>query len=635
MSAMAVDVSWVHALGWSLIHFLWQGALIGILFALAKGVLPKEQSAIRYATGLIALMVLVACPFFTFFVLWSPAALEMASVGNLALAQELVVLPSATIGGADSSGAWLPLLVAGWVAGVFVMLWRGLHQWRALERIATRLAWRQTEIEDMLARVACRFGSLPAVRVLVSACIDTPTLIGWFKPVILLPVAVVTGFPRHQLELILAHELGHLRRYDHLVNLGQAIVETLLFYHPVVHWISREVRHEREICCDNLVLRLTDSEPREYARTLAALENVRQLAPQLAVAASGGILLERVRRIVGAASPRTHSRRSLLGLSLIVASCSLMIPAITVFSNAIDEKGEDAVETISKVDLPLAKPQLDTTILPSTLPVLIFAHLSPVVADRVSSAPPMISAKGSVETIAIARDDSVSGERSISTVAPLHQSVAVPTAVLDDPDFEIPSVGVELAAVEPLVAAPAAPVLLRKISPDYPDNGFGSQHSKVDFEFSIDASGNVHNVRIVAGDVQGAFAVAARNALRQWKFDPRSVSDRHNEKFRQGFEFVSKSYVAIEDVEGHCTPPIGSHVCRPGRGYAALKSEKAATRSARVLAATDESADGADICMPETGSLLCRSSARASVALKVDPDQATAAHTIVIAGGLN
>ena len=184
------------------------------------------------------------------------------------------------------------------MVGVSFMIWRAVHQWRSLERIATRLAYRRAEIEEILLRVAKRFGGMPGARVLVSGFIDTPTLIGWFKPVILLPAAVVAGFPREQLELILAHELGHLRRYDHLVNLGQAVIETLLFYHPVVHWISREVRHEREVCCDNLVLRLTDSEPREYARTLAALEEVRQLAPQLSVAASGGMLLDRVRRIV-------------------------------------------------------------------------------------------------------------------------------------------------------------------------------------------------------------------------------------------------------------------------------------------------------------------------------------------------
>ncbi len=635
MNALAVDLSWVQALGWSLIHFLWQGAAIGVLFALAKGVLPKEQSATRYAVGLGALVALVICPLVTFFLLWSPEALDVALTGSLPAATQTTILPTVTIGVAAGPAAWLPILVAGWVAGVILMVWRGLHQWRALDRIATRLAWRQTEIEDMLARVAHRFGSLPAVRVLVSACIDTPTLIGWFKPIILLPVAVVTGFPRHQLELILAHELGHLRRYDHLVNLGQAIVETLLFYHPVVHWISREVRHEREICCDNLVLRLTESEPREYARTLAALENVRQLAPQLAVAASGGMLLERVRRIVDAAAPRTHNRRSLLGFWVVAASCSLLLPATMIVSNLIDDSGRESIETISKIELHVAKPQLDATIRPASLPIMTFADLTPIVAERRSSEPSMIAPQRPVEAIAIARDEALSGEMAVASVAQPYQSVAAPTVALDSADLEIPAARVELAAVKPLVALQAAPLLVRKISPDYPDNGFGSQHSKVDFEFSIDAGGNVRNVRIVAGEAQGAFAVAARNALRQWKFDPRSVSDRHGEKFRQGFEFVSKSYAAIEDVEGHCTPPIGSHVCRPGRGYEALKNEKAGTTPAQLLGVTDASADEADICMPETGSHLCRSGARASIALKVDPDQATSAHTIVLTGGSN
>ncbi|MEP6881025.1 MAG: M56 family metallopeptidase, partial [Dokdonella sp.] len=480
-----------------------------------------------------------------------------------------------------------------------------------------------------------RFGSLPAARVLVSACIDTPTLIGWFKPVILLPVAVVTGFPRHQLELILAHELGHLRRYDHLVNLGQAIVETLLFYHPVVHWISREVRHEREICCDNLVLRLTESEPREYARTLAALENVRQLAPQLAVAASGGMLLERVRRIVGAGTPRTHNRRTLLGFWLVAASCSLLLPAIMVFSSVIEDKDNGALEGVSNVAQTLTMPKLDVTMPPATLPDFTFAHISPVDADHASSTPPMVAAKRPVDRIGTSSDAGMADEMAVAAVAKTDQRVPAPTVTVDGADLEIPSARVELAAVEPLAVAQAAPVLVRKISPDYPDNGFGSQHAKVDFEFSIDERGNVRDVRVVAGEAQGAFALAARNALRQWKFDPRSVSDRHGEKFRQGFEFVSKSYVAVDDVEGHCTPPIGSHVCRPGRGYAALKTEQASAPSTQSIAAMDESAAVADICMPPTGSHLCRTGLGADVALKAESAQATSAHTIVLTGGSN
>src|SRR6185436_16440590 len=98
---------------------------------------------------------------------------------------------------------------------------------------------------------------------------------GWLRPGILLPAAVALGFPAAQIELILAHELGHVRRWDYVVNLVQVVIETVLFYHPVVHWISRELRHEREICCDEMVLRVTRGHPHVYARTLASLEELR------------------------------------------------------------------------------------------------------------------------------------------------------------------------------------------------------------------------------------------------------------------------------------------------------------------------------------------------------------------------
>ncbi|MBN8482284.1 MAG: M56 family metallopeptidase, partial [Xanthomonadales bacterium] len=293
--------AWVDLLGWSLVHLLWQGALVGVAFAAMRALVPREQAGQRYAIGLGALGVLAAAPVVTFCSLASSVE-TISLIAPPAVAGASTAVAAESVAGSIESGvSVLPWLVAAWLCGVALMAARAFGQWRGLERIATQLAWRQADLDDMLARVAERFGGIARVRVLVSRHIDTPTLIGWMRPAILLPAAVALGFPRHQVELILAHELGHLRRYDHLVNLAQAVVETLLFYHPVVHWISREVRHEREVCCDQFVLRLTRGEPREYARTLAALEDLRQLPPQLALAASGGFLLDRVRRILAPA----------------------------------------------------------------------------------------------------------------------------------------------------------------------------------------------------------------------------------------------------------------------------------------------------------------------------------------------
>ena len=125
-----------------------------------------------------------------------------------------------------------------------------------------------------------------------------PTVIGWLRPVVLLPVSCVTGLSPGQLEAIVAHELAHIRRHDYLVDLLQSAVETLLFYHPAVWWVSRRIREEREHCCDDLAVAACGDRA-GYARALATLEELRPASAQLAVAASGAPLLRRIRRLAG------------------------------------------------------------------------------------------------------------------------------------------------------------------------------------------------------------------------------------------------------------------------------------------------------------------------------------------------
>src|SRR4029079_2061638 len=133
---------------------------------------------------------------------------------------------------------------------------------------------------------------------LQSVLIQTPVVVGYFRPTILLPICVATGLPESQLELILAHELARIRRHDYVVNLLQTLVETLFFYHPAVWWLSRQIRIEREHCCDDLVVRLLGNRL-EYGRALVAIEELRGASPILALGAADGSLLARIRRIVG------------------------------------------------------------------------------------------------------------------------------------------------------------------------------------------------------------------------------------------------------------------------------------------------------------------------------------------------
>lgn len=136
------------------------------------------------------------------------------------------------------------------------------------------------------------------VQVLQSTLVQTPVLVGYFRPAILLPVGLVTGLPIAQLEAILAHELAHVRRHDFVVNLLQTLVETLCFYHPAVWWLSRQIRVEREHCCDDLVVGLLGNRV-EYGRALLAVEELRGTSSVLALGMADGVLLSRVRRLFG------------------------------------------------------------------------------------------------------------------------------------------------------------------------------------------------------------------------------------------------------------------------------------------------------------------------------------------------
>jgi GWxTD domain-containing protein len=163
------------------------------------------------------------------------------------------------------------------------------------------------------------------VRLLESCLTDIPVVLGHFRPIILMPIGVLTGLPAQQIEAILVHELAHVSRCDYLINVLQRSAECLLFYHPALWWISRRVREERENCCDDLVVRIKGN-PREYAFALAALEESRMPGYKPAVAATGGSVMKRVRRLLNPKRP-SGSLAPVLAVLFFCATGALGIAA--------------------------------------------------------------------------------------------------------------------------------------------------------------------------------------------------------------------------------------------------------------------------------------------------------------------
>jgi beta-lactamase regulating signal transducer with metallopeptidase domain/ankyrin repeat protein len=196
------------------------------------------------------------------------------------------------------ANASLLYVVGLWFGGVLILTLRltlgwTLMRWLCLSGLPIQDSLCRERFRNLLGRMQV---GVP-VRLLQSALVEVPTLIGWLRPTILVPASVFIGLTPDQLEAILAHELAHVRRYDYLVNLFQTIIETILFYHPAVWWISRKLREERENCCDDIALEVMQDRL-VYVSALAQLEQGR--AMPLALTASGGSLLQRIRRIVGA-----------------------------------------------------------------------------------------------------------------------------------------------------------------------------------------------------------------------------------------------------------------------------------------------------------------------------------------------
>ena len=300
---------WTHMIGWTLVHFLWQGAVLAVLAAVGLRVCRHRSADARYAIACAALAAMLAAPVITARALMGGDS-ALAPVGSLSETIPARATVSTGVrswigdGASSSDGLWagvdalLPAIVVVWLAGVSLLLVRmagGLWHVRCLQvrALAADASRWQTATEGIAARLGLRV----AVHVVESARVDTPTAIGWLRPVILLPIAALANLTPSQVEAILAHELMHIRRHDYLVNLAQTLAETLLFFHPGVWWVSRQVRAEREHCCDDVVVQVC-GDPVDYAAALAELEAWRSRGTTLALAAAGGSLTDRVRRVL-------------------------------------------------------------------------------------------------------------------------------------------------------------------------------------------------------------------------------------------------------------------------------------------------------------------------------------------------
>ena len=303
--ASGISPQLLQALGWTLLHFLWQGAGLAALFAVANTV--SRRATTRYVLAVITLVLMMAAPVITFTGLMrqKDPAVKYGARGASANAAK----PVQGVSVSARSSAPVPEIPAGqpagmvwfveaWFLGVVLLSLRTAGGLFLVERMRRReIKPVVRELYEKCLALQRRMGLERVIQYCECLRLDAPAVLGWFRPVVLLPARALTGLSEEQIEAVIAHELAHIRRLDCFVNLFQIGAETLLFYHPAVWWVSQRIRAEREHCCDDEAIAVCGN-AMNYARALTLMEEWRT-APSLMMAANRSPLSQRVLRLLG------------------------------------------------------------------------------------------------------------------------------------------------------------------------------------------------------------------------------------------------------------------------------------------------------------------------------------------------
>lgn len=548
-----------------LLHSLWQGAVIGLLYALSMLFLKDYSPRARYGCAVFWLVALALAPLITTAMTLGASPSWLALPGTAAL-----VLPDAAQQEMSWFGQLAPVWVCLWLAGVVLLSMRLAWNWQRAQRL-THLgchgmgpAW-----EQRLSVLARQIGVNIQVRLVESVVVQVPTVIGWLKPVILIPSSALLGLSRRQLELVIAHELAHIARYDYGVNYLLVLVETLWFYHPAVYLIGHGIREERELCCDDLVVSRCGSRY-EYITALTDLETLRSghllSEPLSNMAATGGNLLYRVQRIVKGATPRASS----LYLTSIALALTLLLGGVMLYTPS-PTQNVAAVPLLQVIPAPririqpietrVSAPALRTAgaMLDASRSVALIDEPPAVAFERGSRLGQLSGDRNWRQALAKAPVELISPQLPAITLASANvvpdnrfpERAGPTSAMMNELDLASPMLeslsDLRRDASRALTAASesfdssenAGPsnfvvkdigrigfkeeggALIKRIEPRYPSRArIRGYTATVQIEFLVTDSGEVNNIVVVSSDSNVSFERSVVNAVREWRYEP-------------------------------------------------------------------------------------------------------------------
>ncbi len=349
----------MQLIGWTLIHSLWEGGAIAAVLALVFSATRHRGPSLRYTLGMIGLVLMVALPLLTASRMQTVTSVPKASLSSESTPSPSVaaipvsapasdpasrtdagrrsdrivsIAPQSIISNIEPAFPWI---VAAWSIGLVLLSIRMIGGVTRTRRIARDGTPASERVLRMLARISNDLGISRAIHALEGTHVTVPVVIGWLRPVVVLPASLVSGLTASQLEMLLAHELAHIRRYDFLANMLQTVIETLLFFHPAAWWLSDRVREERENCCDDIAVAICGGDRQGYTAALLALEESRDGGIMFAAAATGGgTLFRRAMRLMSGGPAHVElGARWIAGVITIFAAFFATGPAIGKAAN--------------------------------------------------------------------------------------------------------------------------------------------------------------------------------------------------------------------------------------------------------------------------------------------------------------
>lgn len=336
----------VMALGWTLVHSLWLALSLALIIRIAQHFISADRAIVRYRMGLTAMVVLLvgsAAIFLHYFQVYEALA-ALAIIPETTEATVTTIMEFDALGTPEAPAAagftmeyfiqqmesYFPFLVVAWLVGALLMGMRLAGSWMYLNNLGKKGIQTPTDEWNLLFRDLCtKMGIQRPVRFFISDQVQEPITLRHLKPIVLFPIGLVTQLTIEQVEVVLLHELAHIKRWDYLVNWLQSLLELLFFYHPAVWWLSGQVRTAREHCCDDLVLQAGNQQKMLYAQTLTqvsaySLNSKSKLAMSLSGKNNNSFTF-RVKRLFGQVDQRFDWQKSMISglLVLFVALVAL------------------------------------------------------------------------------------------------------------------------------------------------------------------------------------------------------------------------------------------------------------------------------------------------------------------------